>query len=322
MILWKPYRPSESRRSQRCSPRPGRLHRTLLVLCAAALAAPVGGCRSLGDLLLFPTQDPIRVDAERRVLSIGPGAASDSADIELFVRDYGGAGPPQFTVLSLTGNAGRAETMVSYSARLVHGLSQDLEIEPCFRVVAVNYPGYGQSTGPCRLDQLGPAALVAYRELAAESVGPIVVHGLSMGTTAALHLAAALADTPHPPTALIIEKPPNLWRQIVWGHGWWNLWLLSLPAAWGLPESARNDLNAARAVSIPALFIVATLDTVVPPRYARSIAAAYAGPKRVVEQHAGHHTIPTDSNTPERLDGLRWLWRAVERQGPAAPRTR
>lgn len=260
------------------------------------------GCRSIANrLLLFPSRDPVYQAWKRRVIE------SESGELELFEAEFGAMGPVEFSILSLTGNGGRAERTLPYTAELIgHAFGSDPI--PRYRVLALNYPGYGQSEGDASLEKLGPAALAAYHELRSRpDCGPVLIHGLSMGSTAALHVARVFDDSEERPAGLLLEKGPDLWGLIVWKNGWWNLWLVALPVAWGLPESVRSDLNAAAISNTAALFIVGQRDTVVPAAYAHSIAESYQGPSKRIEAQAGHNEAVTPRNAPQLTDQLHWL---------------
>ena len=138
-----------------------------------------------------------------------------------------------------------------------------------------------------------------------QELRPVIVHGLSLGATAVLHVAKEAAP-PHPPDALILEKPPALRSMILGRYGWWNLWLLAAPVAWGVPDSA-NSLSTAPDVECPALFLAATRDKVSPPRYVRQVFDAYAGPKRLVEAPVGHNDAIGSREAPQLDAGLDWL---------------
>src|SRR3954465_9249400 len=91
---------------------------------------------------------------------------------------------PEAYVLEFTGNGTRAEEIATFVAA---------NKWKAYKVEAwcVNYPGYGASTGPAKLASIPPTALAAYAALARESHGrPILACGNSMGTTAALYVAA------------------------------------------------------------------------------------------------------------------------------------
>jgi uncharacterized protein len=167
----------------------------------------------------------------------------------------------------------------------------------------MNYPGFGGSTGPARLNRVGPAALTAFDALQHEANGkPIVIFAASLGTTAGLHVAAN-----RPVAGLVLHNPPAL-RQIVLQHfGWWNLWLLAGPVAAHIPSDLDSIRNA-RAITKPAIFLLAENDEVVPPRFQRMVVDAYAGEKRVISLRGAHHNDPlTGAAMADFYGALDWL---------------
>ncbi len=148
----------------------------------------------------------------------------------------------------------------------------------------VNYPGFGGSAGPATLARVARSARAAYEALAKRANGrPIIVIGTSMGSAAALHVAA------HAPVAgLVLHNPPPLAELIMRRHGWWNLWLLALPTAVQIPEALDSIENAKR-VTAPALFLSSTDDGVVPTRYQDQIMKAYAGDWSMLAFPGGHN---------------------------------
>src|SRR6185312_16802983 len=97
---------------------------------------------------------------------------------------------------------------------------------------SMNYTGYGQSSGSARLSTIAPSALATYDELNRRAAGrPIFVSGHSIGTTAALYVAA------HRPVAgLILHNPPPL-RQLINGRfGWFDFWIASSRVAAAVPD--------------------------------------------------------------------------------------
>ncbi len=148
----------------------------------------------------------------------------------------------------------------------------------------VNYPGYGGSAGPATLARVAEAARDAYAALAKKANGrPIIIIGNSMGTVAALHVAAR-----EPVTGLVLQNPPPLAELILRRHGWWNLWLLAVPTAAQIPESLDSIDNAAR-VRAPALFLSSAKDSVVPTSYQDRIMKAYGGNWEMLAMPGGHN---------------------------------
>lgn len=199
------------------------------------------------------------------------------------------AAQPRAYVLMFVGNEDRADPYpVPVAAEF-----GDRPVE----VWAVNYPGFGGSSGPPYLNRLGPAALAAYDALAAEANGkPIVVRGASLGSLGALCIAAR-----RPVAGLFIHNPPPLPQLIRGRHGWWNLWLLALPVSLSIPTEIDSVANARRATA-PVTFLTSDEDQVVPPAYQQLVFDAYAGPRQIIHIAHGLHNSPM---TPQALTELR-----------------
>jgi pimeloyl-ACP methyl ester carboxylesterase len=204
-------------------------------------------------------------------------------------------GQPQIYVLRFYGNADRADRWVAAEAEMWNNRAVE--------VWGMNYPGFGGSTGPARLARLGPAALAAF-DAVKRTAGdrPIVVFGASLGATTALHIAA------HRNIAgLILHNPPALRQIILRQFGWWNLWLLAGPLAQKIPADLDSIANA-RAVRVPAIFLLAEKDEVVAPRFQRLVVDAYAGEKRVIPlAGAGHNSPVEGADLASFHTALDWL---------------
>ena len=108
----------------------------------------------------------------------------------------------------------------------------------------------------------------------------------SCSTVPALYVGA------HRPVAgVILQDAPALRQMIVGEYGWWNLWLLAGPLALKVPAALDSVANA-KAVHVPAIFLVDELDTTVPPKYQHLVIQAYAGKKQVMSEPDGHHVAP------------------------------
>ena len=104
--------------------------------------------------------------------------------MEVFVARSPGArsAGPRAYVLEFCGNATRAEYVINYVA--------DRWGDRPVEVWVMNYPGFGASTGPAKLDAIAQASLATYDALAKEARGkPIILAGSSLGTCAALYVA-------------------------------------------------------------------------------------------------------------------------------------
>lgn len=246
----------------------------LIVPCATGLAALINLAGCADRLLLHPTTHALPAPgAERTTIAFG------GAEVEIFRRPTEAARQTgvRAVVLAFCGNGSRAESDVGRVA----ARWRQFPVE----VWAVNYPGYGGSGGRAALSSIAPVACVAYDAArVAHATRPILVDGNSMGTTAALHLAATRELA-----GLVLQNPPPLRQLILGRHGWWNLWLIALPVAWSIPGELDSIANASES-SAPAIFLTARADELVLPQYQRRVIDAYAGPKRVVELAGGHNS--------------------------------
>lgn len=275
---------------------PLSLRRRLLsyaLLCAAVvfLFTFVISC---DRLILFPSRDSLAsIGATRQTLS------SNGGDLEVFVgrtraRTPGAA--PDCYILRFYGNADRADSNVGVEA-------SEWTASPSAEIWGVNYPGYGASTGPARLRSIGPAALTAYDALKKKAGDrPIIVFGTSLGTTAALHVAAS-----RPVAGLILQNPPPVRQIILRQFGWWNLWLLAGPMSLQIP-AALDSVSNAKATRVPCAFLLAGDDEVVQPKYQRLVVDAYAGEKRIIPQPGAHHNDPLEGEQIGRLnEAIEWM---------------
>jgi pimeloyl-ACP methyl ester carboxylesterase len=244
-------------------------------------------------LILFPTRAPI--DAGAAVRKTIP---FQNGELELWTaisRRAQQSGRVDTYVLRFYGNADRAERWAASEA--------DEWNNRAVEIWGMNYPGFGGSTGPARLSRIGPAALRAFDELQRHVNGqPIVLYGASLGASAALHIAAH-----RPVTGLILHNPPPLRQMILRQFGWWNLWLLAGPIALQIPRDLDSVSNA-KAIHVPAIFLLADKDEVVAPRFHRLVVEAYAGEKRVISLPGAYHNDPIESAALAELNrNLAWL---------------
>lgn len=198
-------------------------------------------------------------------------------------------------VLRFYGNADRADRWVALEADAWNGRAVE--------VWGVNYPGFGGSTGPARLARIGPAALAAFDALkAVAGERSIVVFGASIGTTAALHVAAR-----RPIAGAILHNPPPVRQIVLRQFGWWNLWLLAGPIAFQIPPELDSIANA-KAAHAPAIFMLAERDEIVAPGFQRLVVDAYAGEKRTITLAGADHNSPVEGAAVADLHrALEWL---------------
>lgn len=247
------------------------------------LALTTTGC--LADkLMLWPPSGS--ADAAGAVRRVEHG-------IEIWTVSPPDGAPPDAYVLEFYGNGARAEWMVAANASHF----------PRTTYWGVNYRGFGGSEGSATLSGVAEAATIAYDALAKEAKGkPIYAFGTSMGTTAALHLAAERELA-----GLLLVNPPPLRRLVLEEHGWWNLYLLAFPTALGIPRTLDSEENARR-THAPAVFVTAEDDGIVPLGYQGRVVAAYAGPKEVILiPRSGHNDQPPPEVSAKISAALAWM---------------
>jgi len=269
-----------------------RRSRTAFVFAGLYFAAILFG-RLPDHLILFPSTAPI--DGRGAIRKTIP---FENGQLEVWTaksRLAQKSGRPDVYVLRFYGNADRAERWVSAEANSWN--------ERAVEIWGMNYPGFGGSSGPAKLARVGPAALTAFDALRKEGNNrPIVLFGASLGTTAALHVAAH-----RPLTGLILHNPPPLRQMILRQFGWWNLWLLAGPLALQIPRDLNSVANA-RVIHAPAVFLLAEKDEVVAPRYHRLVVDAYAGEKRLISLRGAYHNSPIEGAALADLyRALDWL---------------
>ncbi|MEY2530611.1 MAG: uncharacterized protein QOI96_696 [Verrucomicrobiota bacterium] len=270
------------------------MRRSHFALAIAALYFALMFLAHIPDLLiLFPTTAPI--DAHGAVRKFIP---FEKGQLELWTARSQMAersGHPAIYILRFYGNADRADRWVALEAEMWNGRSVE--------VWGMNYPGYGGSTGPARLARIGPAALAAFDAMKEKSGDrPVILFGASIGTTAALHVAA------HRPLAgLILHNPPPMRAMIMRQFGWWNLWLIAGPAALQIPRDLDSTANG-RVVRARAIFLLADRDEIVAPRFQKLVLDAYAGEKRVITLRDAYHNSPIEGAAVADLyTALDWL---------------
>jgi uncharacterized protein len=244
-------------------------------------------------LILFPSSTPI--DPHGAVRKTVP---FENGQLELWTAKSKPAqakGHAETYVLHFYGNADRADRWAAAEAEMWNNRAVE--------IWGMNYPGFGGSTGPARLSRIGPAALAAFDELRRHAdARPILLFGASLGSAAALHVAAH-----RPVSGLILHNPAALRQMILHQFGWWNLWLLAGPVALQIPRDLDSIANA-KTIHAPAIFLLAEKDEVVAPRFHRLVVDAYAGEKRVISMRGAYHNSPIEGAALADLHGaLDWL---------------
>ncbi|QLA17495.1 alpha/beta hydrolase [Desulfolutivibrio sulfoxidireducens] len=176
---------------------------------------------------------------------------------------------------------------------------------PRFTLAAVNYRGYGASTGMATEQTVKADALAVFDALRARYPGaPIAVMGRSIGSGVAAHVAAN-----RPVSAVVLVTPYDSIRAV--GQAAHPL----LPVGLLLRQPFDVTPDAAR-VTAPTLFLIAANDTLIPPARAESLARVWAGPKDFRRINAGHNSI---LDSPDYWPFIRDFLTAVQNGAFRAP---
>ena len=105
----------------------------------------------------------------------------------------------------------------------------------------------------------------------------------------------------------MVHNPPALRELILQQPGCWHLkWLINMIAAQVPPEL--DSIANAQLATVPAIFITAQQDTIVPPHIQCQIITAYRGRLRVFSMPKAHHDTPLTEHDFARLCPLvHWL---------------
>lgn len=142
---------------------------------------------------------------------------------------------------------------------------------PGSAIAAINYRGFGLSEGVPGEAQLFADALVIYDELSGRAdLNPskVVVMGRSLGSGVAVYLASQ-RDV----AALVLVTPYDSIASLAQQR------YPTVPVRWVLKHSF-DSLSRAPVINTPALMLVGSADTLVPPAHSERLFAAWAAPKQ------------------------------------------
>lgn len=202
------------------------------------------------------------------------------------------------TVLFFHGNAGNVRMYAhSYLFWLSHG----------FRVVAYDYPGYGQSTGKC-----SEAAFLASAEAMVDdtirndpgglgAANRTILHGFSLGTCAATH-AAAYLEQQHGTQA----------AALVFDSGFTTLkgpavHLIPVPLTFLAPVMVTRFDSISKMRTLrrtPVAFLHSPIDRTVPYSDGWAMYKACTTPKAWFKCGQGHMAVHTDNRVLQWYDGI------------------
>lgn len=202
----------------------------------------------------------------------------------------------QFTILFSHGNA---ESLAG-----LRSMARFMNSELACNFAAFEYPGYAQTawSDTQRTEQLLPseAATLEAAECALawlideRHIEPrtIVLYGRSLGSGAAVHLAAQCGKSDVPLAGLVLQSPIASAFRVMLPHLWWTL-----------PYDIFANIDKIGDVRCPTTIVHGTADRVVPLANAKQLAAAIP-PAQLFEplyiDGAGHNNI-------ERQFGSVWL---------------
>lgn len=148
--------------------------------------------------------------------------------------------------------------------------------------VVMNYRGYGGSEGKPSQDALFADAVFTFDKVVRSTPhnGKAVVFGRSLGSGVAIHLAARRNID-----AAVLVTPFDSVRNLATRLFPW------LPVAL-LLRHPFDSISLASDLNIPALFLLAERDEVVPADHSQALIDRWGGDKRVVTiKNAGHNTL-------------------------------
>ena len=203
---------------------------------------------------------------------------------------------PDLYLLEFPGTASRAEDSTDFV--------EACWSQRCVEIWAVNPPGYGNSSGTASLMKLPAMAEQALKEIRLVAGDtPVVAAGGSLGSVSALYLAAHFKVE-----GVIVQNPPALREVILAQSGWWHFKWLTRRIAAQVPREL-DSLSNARGTTVPAVFVTAQQDRIVPTRIQRQIIAAYNGPLKVLAMPGADHDTPLTTSDIEQLRPMaNWLY--------------
>lgn len=229
-------------------------------------------------LIYFPSTQPVP-PAQRVIPGARDATLNTSDGLSLGAWLIPPAGPDRrLAVLVANGNAGDR----SMRAPLASALSAR-----GFTVLLFDYRGYGANPGSPSESGLALDVRGAYRYLTDSGFPPerIIFYGESLGAAVVTELA-----TEHRPAGLVLRSPFADLAAVASHH------YPLLPALLLLRDRYQVKKHIS-GVPVPAVVILGSDDTIVPPEQSRLVAQSAPGPVQVVEVPGADH------NDPELLAG-------------------
>jgi uncharacterized protein len=161
----------------------------------------------------------------------------------------------------------------------------------------VDYRGYGRSSGTPTMQNMGDDALAAFDYLNQRYPGAVAVHGMSLGSFVAAHVARQ-RDV----AALVLEGSTTNARDVINASiPWYYKPFIRMRLAPSL--QAIDNTEAAAQVRAPTLMLTGELDTATPPALAMKVFDALAAPRKqfVLAPGAGHEDVLSQPGTAAAL---------------------
>jgi len=281
------------------APLPGRalgLGAVLAAVLAAAVAWGVGGVRLDSHFLFHPQPHPETV---WRAVAARHGAepiellAADGARLRGWLLPAAGVAPGATLAAGAAPAAGAALIYLGGNAEEVSWMLAEAHRVPGRMLLAINYRGYGASSGAPHERSLYADALAAFDWLATRpgvDAARIAVWGRSLGSGVATWVAAH-----RPVEAVVLTSPFDSIAALAAQHQPLLAPLLTQPF---------DSLSRARTIDAPMLALVGGRDTLVPPAHSERLVAGWRGPARI-------ELLPVGGHGDLQADPA--YWRAVAR---------
>ena len=159
-------------------------------------------------------------------------------------------------------------------------------------LVLMNYRGYGASEGePSEKVLFADALLIHDTLIESEHNGKVVVFGRSLGSGIAVYLASQRKVD-----AIVLVAPYDSIRNVAQRHYPW------LPISFLLTHPF-DSLALAPGLVVPALFLVAQHDEIIPPAHAQNLYEKWGGSKSwVLVENATHNSISEQTGYRDAID--------------------
>lgn len=247
---------------------------TLAALILAAYAAWGGLMIWAHPSLIYPF-----FPDETDLPGFRPTTLTASDGTEIAVQVSAGQGP---TILYFMGNAGALQ---AFAGPLAQYQSRG------HRIVALEYRGGAGRPGRASEAALKSDALVAAGHAASHG-DPLVLHGYSLGTGLALHVAAE-----HPVAGVILEAPFSRLCTLMTRAALLPACVMPLVQKW-------NTLAVAPSVTAPVLILHGADDRLIPPKASVALDEALPRSRRLIIEGADHLDIALRAETWHEIDGF------------------